>query len=153
MSKKTRIIVLTVLSIYLIIQFIPVDRTNPEFDPALKISAPPQVMSVLQKSCFDCHSNETKWPSYSYLAPVSWFIADDVSEGRRHLNFSEWGKLTPEKQDRKKKHIWDEVEEDEMPLKAYVYIHGEAKLTDDEKRLLKDWTHGLLPDLLQDKTE
>jgi hypothetical protein len=139
MSKKN-IILLTILSVYLLIQFIPVDRTNPESDPDLKISAPPEVMTILQKSCFDCHSNETKWPFYSFNAPFSWLVSRDVIEGRKHLNFSEWGKMPVDKQERKKKHIQDEVDEGGMPLPVYLLMHSDAKLTESDKQIIKNWT-------------
>lgn len=141
MSKKTRIILISIVSVFVIIQFIPVDRTNPPTDPNAKISAPPEVMSVLQRSCFDCHSNETKWPFYSYVAPVSWFVADDVSEGRRHVNFSEWEKLSTKRQERKKEHIWDEVSEGDMPMQAYLIIHRDAKLSKKDVEIIKNWTN------------
>ena len=70
------------------IQFVPVDRTNPPVETAL--TAPPAVREILVGACFDCHSHETTWPWYSRVAPLSWLIADHVTEGRRDLNFSRW---------------------------------------------------------------
>lgn len=144
MNKKVRIILVIVLSLFIIIQFIPVDRTNPKSDVNLKISAPPEVMSILQKSCFDCHSNETNWPVYSYIAPVSWLVAGHVTEGRENLNFSEWGKIPLEKLQRKKNHIWDEIEEGKMPLPSYLNLHGDAELTDSDKQIIKEWTKNII---------
>ena len=143
MSIKSKIL-LIVLSVYLIIQFIPVDRTNPETDPALKIAAPPEVMSILQRSCFDCHSNETVWPAYAHLAPFSWFVVDDVNEGRRHLNFSEWNTYPDKRKNRKAEEIWEEIKDGEMPLSQYSIMHGDAELSADDKLLIKSWTDSLV---------
>src|SRR5438874_1058331 len=71
------------------IQLVPVERTNPS--ATKPIEAPAEVTAVLRRSCYDCHSNETRWPWYAYVAPVSWLVADDVKDGRAKLNFSSWG--------------------------------------------------------------
>ena len=84
MYKK---ILIAVVVIFVVIQFIPVDRTNPPVTEEIK--APENVLKILQTSCYDCHSNKTDWPWYSYVAPVSFFIVGDVSEGRHHLNFTD----------------------------------------------------------------
>lgn len=126
--------------ILIALQFIPVDKTNPPVTADL--DAPPDIKSVLKRSCYDCHSNETKWPWYSSVAPVSWLVASDVEEGRSHLNFSEWGNLTRQKIARKKEHIWEEVSEGGMPLSKYIFIHTDAKLSKKDKDLIHDWTGG-----------
>ena len=120
------------------IQFFSVNKTNPPV--TAEIDAPPEVMSILKRSCYDCHSNETKWPWYSYVAPVSWLVTDDVNEGRKHLNFSDWGDLTRQKMVRKKEHIGDEVKEGGMPLWKYTLIHSDAKLTDKDKNIILEWS-------------
>jgi hypothetical protein len=118
-------------------QVVPVSRKNPEVTSPLL--APPDVAAVLQRACNDCHSNETVWPWYSHVAPVSWFIAHDVSEGRDHLNLSTWGTLPPERKARKIKEMWKEVSDGDMPLPAYRWMHAEARLTDADKAALRDW--------------
>jgi len=133
-------IAIGVVIILIGIQFFSVNKTNPPVTAAL--DAPPEVMSVLKRSCYDCHSNETSWPWYSSVAPVSWLVADDVSEGRRHLNFSEWGDLTRQKVARKKEHIWEEVKEGGMPLSKYLWMHSDAKLSQKDKDIIRDWTGG-----------
>jgi len=119
------------------IQFVPVDRDNPTVTADLV--APPAVRKILKRSCFDCHSNETNWPWYSYVAPVSWYVTDDVSEGRRHLNFSKWGDLSTKKQKHRLRKAWGEISEDEMPIEEYLYIHWSAKLSDEDKATIKNW--------------
>ena len=137
MLKK---ILIGIAGIIIVIQFIPVDRSNPPAEGELMEST--ELKTILKRSCYDCHSNETSWPWYSSVAPVSWLVADDVSEGRRHLNFSEWGDLTRQKVARKKEHIWEEVKEGGMPLSKYLWMHSDAKLSQKDKDIIRDWTGG-----------
>lgn len=123
--------------ILILIQLIPVSRTNPPV--TAEISVPTEVMNVFQRSCYDCHSNETNWRWYSYVAPVSWLTAYDVKEGREHLNFSEWGGLEAKKQAKKTEEIWEEVSEGNMPMKIYVLVYPEVKLSEPEKEALRQW--------------
>ncbi|MBI1937525.1 MAG: heme-binding domain-containing protein [Ignavibacteriales bacterium] len=118
-------------------QFIEVERTNPEVTADLK--APAKVKRILHTACYDCHSNETKWPWYSYVAPVSWMVIRDVEEGRESLNFSTWGKIASSKKAEYKKEIWEEVNEEKMPLEYYIYTHPNAKLDVTQKKTLKEW--------------
>jgi hypothetical protein len=121
------------------IQFIPVERTNP---PVTKeIDVPVNVLSILKTSCYDCHSNETTWPWYSYVAPVSFIVAGDVNDGRKHLNFTEWDKYDEKKQSKKLEHIAEAVEEGEMPLPKYILMHKEAELDQSKIKIIKDWAN------------
>ena len=126
------------------IQFVPVDRSNPPVTG--EVSAPDQVMAVLRSSCYDCHSNETQWPWYSQVAPVSWRIAGHVLEAREHVNFSEWQGLPAE--DRKKvlEEIWEEIEKGAMPLSDYLRMHPEAALTEIQREAMRRWTQGQEPE-------
>ncbi len=130
-------ILLAIAVIFVAIQFFPVDRSNP---PATqKLEMPADVEQVMRRACFDCHSNETNWPWYSYVAPVSWLVSHDVQEARGHINFSEWDKLSEKK---KKKHldeIVEEIEEERMPLPIYVLLHPEAKITESELDMIREW--------------
>jgi hypothetical protein len=121
------------------IQFIPVDRSNPPVTQ--EIEAPANVLSILKTSCYDCHSNESKWPWYSYVAPVSFLVAGDVEDGRKRVNFSEWDKYDEKKQAKKLEYIVDVVEEGEMPLPMYTFIHTDAKLDPSKIRIIKDWVN------------
>jgi hypothetical protein len=121
------------------IQFIPVERTNP---PVTKeIEAPQNVLAILKTSCYNCHSNETEWPWYAYVAPVSFLITSDVSEGRKHVNFTEWDKYDQKKQSKKLEHIADAVAEGWMPLAKYIFIHKEAELDESKIKIIKDWVN------------
>ncbi len=133
--------------IFVVIQFIPVKRYNPPITS--EINTPPEVKNVLQRSCYDCHSNETDWHFYSYVAPVSWLVARDVNKGREELNFSEWNKYDNKKRNKKIKEIDKEVAEGEMPMKLYLITHPSADLTENEKQIIKNWTDSLL--MLSDK--
>jgi hypothetical protein len=130
-----------VLGVLILIQFVPVDRSNP---PVTGEVAPPDpVMEVLRNSCYDCHSNETRWPWYSRIAPVSWRIAQHVRMGRADLNFSEWQALSPEDRERAREEVWEKVERGVMPLSDYLRMHPEAVLTDSQKEALRRWAEGL----------
>lgn len=98
-----------------------------------------EVQKILSSSCFDCHSNNTNYRWYHNMAPISWIVANHVNEGKNHLNFSEWGKYNKNQ----KKHILDEIEEvikkNEMPLKSYLLIHHEKKITNQHKQYLLEW--------------
>ena len=134
MFKK---ILIAVVVILIGIQFIPVDRTNPPVTEEIK--APENVLNILQTSCYDCHSNKTDWPWYSYVAPVSFFITSDVSEGRHHLNFTEWNKYDEKRKEKKLDHVADMVEEGDMPLASYKLMHPSAKLDKEKVNVIKEW--------------
>jgi hypothetical protein len=138
--KPLRLFLIVLLAAIVVAQFVPVTRDNPpvesDFDGTLAVK------QVLEKSCYDCHSNETIWPWYSYVAPVSWLVASDVSEARQVFSFSDWGSMSPEKQARIAEAAWDEVEKGDMPLSQYLLMHSDAKLTDADKAILHDWAGG-----------
>ncbi len=120
------------------IQFYPIDRTNPpSTHPIILENA--DVEALLKRACYDCHSNETKWPAYGYVAPFSWLLLDDINEGRKHLNFSIYENYTVRKKHHKLDEIREEVELGNMPMDAYTFIHSEAELSDADKALLYDW--------------
>jgi hypothetical protein len=122
------------------IQYIEVDRTNPQVKADL--NAPLEIKNIFKTACYDCHSYETKWPWYSKVAPISWLVVDDVNEGRKHLNFSEWGTLYSGKREELKKKIWEQVATEEMPLTIYTYLHPDAKLELSMKNIIKKWAVG-----------
>jgi hypothetical protein len=131
--------ILFVLAVVAIgIQLVPVARTNPagRGEP----EAPPEIKSVLRRACYDCHSNETRWPWYAYVAPVSWLVGSDVTEGRQELNFSEWTALSPGRQAKRKKRIGREVTAGEMPPWYYVTMHPAARLSPQDLQVLASWT-------------
>ncbi len=128
------------LALVIVIQLIPVERGNPPVETT--IGAPEAVMAILRSACYDCHSNESHWPWYSYVAPVSWLIAHDVEEGREHLNFSTWNRFSDKDRVELREEIWEEVEEGEMPLAIYLPLHPEAELSESQKATLRSWALG-----------
>ena len=139
MIFKRSYLFLGLIALIIFIQLIPVDRENPSSDSESELKAPYEIKAILKKSCFDCHSNQTHWPFYSYIAPVSWLIAKDVKKGRTELNFSEWDKLTEKKRKNVKEEIIEEISDNEMPLPLYLITHSGAKLSDEQKLKLKHW--------------
>jgi len=126
------------LAVFLVAaQFVPVNRTNPPV--GAEIVAPADVMAVLERACYDCHSNETVWPAYSRVAPVSWLVARDVHKGREALNYSTWGRYSAEERAELLEESWEEVEEGEMPMKAYVLLHPSARLSAEDRAVLRAW--------------
>ena len=118
------------VGLLILIQLIPVDRTNPPVTQEVTWNSP-ETRAMAQRACFDCHSNETTWPWYSYIAPISWRVADHVEHGRQHLNFSAWDRPNEEAEK-----VIEVVKEGEMPLSDYLLMHPEAKLNADEMRTL-----------------
>lgn len=144
MKKFFLIALVIVIAIVIILQFIKPELKNPSEDNnkfiASHIQVPDNVMNQLEKSCFDCHSNRTKWPWYSKISPVVYLINSDVEEGREHLNFSEWGNYSISEMKEKLEDINKEIMDDEMPLWIYLPLHPEAKLTDESKKMIYEWT-------------
>lgn len=138
MKKK---IILILGSIFILLQFIPINRNNPSVEADLQ--APENVKTVLRKSCYDCHSNETRYPLYSYLFPASVFLAHHVEEGREELNFSNWEALSNSKKAKKSEDIVEVLEKKEMPLISYTIIHRDAVLTSEESELLIKWAKAI----------
>ncbi len=130
-------VLLILVALLVLIQFVPVTRTNPAGDPAQEIDAP--IGDILRRSCYDCHSNDTEWPWYAQLAPASWLLAHHVNEGREHLNFSQWNSLSTDRQAHLKQEIRDVVEAGEMPLSSYLLLHPEAELSQEEIDRLTAW--------------
>lgn len=128
----------------IVMQFFGRAKTNPAFDASQSIEArlqvTPPVAAILDRSCNDCHSNKTRWPWYSNVAPVSWFVIDHVNEGRENLNFSEWGRYTQSDVDGLLKQMCREVRAEVMPLSSYTPLHPGSKLSTEDVKTLCDWT-------------
>jgi Haem-binding domain len=147
MTRSRRILGWSLIAIVIVLvlaQFIRPQRTNPRVDPAERVDAhltvPADVQAILDRSCRDCHTNETRWPGYSAVAPVSWYIAHDVHEGREHLNFSEWGSYDEKEARHNLEELCEEVREGQMPVAAYTWLHPAATLTPGDVKRLCEWT-------------
>lgn len=129
-------------------------RTNPPVKPSRTLESvvrvPPRVEDILQRACYDCHSNLTRWPWYSNVAPISWFVINHVDAGRRHVNFSEWLRRDtkdPAQYTRERfQAICRQVETRNMPITSYLLIHSGARLSGGDIEAVCQWTKtGLLP--------
>jgi len=136
-------IALWVFTIIILIQVFPGKRpdvtlVNPN-DIHQEILIDAQVSQILKSACYDCHSNESRYPWYTDIVPVSWLIIHDINEGRSELNFSEWLNYSVKRKAHKLEEIVEVVESGEMPMKAYTILHAEARLTDEQINLITKW--------------
>ena len=140
--------VLKVVSALLLLSFagaqlVRPERANPPAAAGQSLEeharVPPEVSGVLERSCMDCHSNRTDWPWYSNVAPTSWFVADHVNHGRRHLNFSRWGEYDRRRADGLLGEICKTAKSGFMPLDSYTLVHRGARLTPSDVRALCRW--------------
>jgi hypothetical protein len=125
------------VSLFIIIQLLPVNPGNPPTAATMKIVG--KARPVMKKACLDCHSHETEWPWYSQVAPVSWFIVRHVNEGRDQLNFATWYEYEEERKIKLYEEIIEVLQKDEMPLRSYKWLHPEARLTNTEKDIIIRW--------------
>lgn len=136
-------ILLIVLVVFIVIQFFqPARNTNGQVLPtdiSNVIPIPENVESLLQAACYDCHSNQTRYPWYTYVQPVGWIMAGHIKDGKKDLNFSEFGAYSNRKQQSKLKSIISQIKDDEMPLYSYTIMHKDARLSKEEKELIIDW--------------
>src|SRR6476619_963067 len=132
MTNLIRTAVLLFLAGVVGIQAIRPARTNPPTDPVRTMGAamtvPADAAAVLNRACRDCHSNETTWPWYSNVAPVSWLVIDHVKSGRRHFNYSEWAGYAPDKATKLLHDICEEITDGSMPIGSYTLVHHDARL-------------------------
>jgi hypothetical protein len=132
-------------------QLIRPARTNPPTNPALTLEAtahpPAAIVAMLDRSCGDCHTNRTRWPWYTNVAPISWWIIDHVDEGRRRVSFSEWGSYDLARQRKELDQICRRVGRHNMPLTSYLLVHRDAVLSDADRRAICDWTDSLMSTL------
>lgn len=133
-------VVVILLVAFIMIQFFPIDKTNPPATPGMDFllikNTPSEIAKVITTSCYDCHSNETKYPWYSAIAPSSWFLKNHIDEGRKHLNFSTFAVYETKRQAHKLEECIEMIEKKEMPLESYYIGHQDAKLTDVQRQEL-----------------
>lgn len=135
--KKVLIVLLVA---FVIIQFFRIDKTNPPVNTGTDFlvikNTPENVAKIIRTSCYDCHSNESKYPWYSNIQPFGWFLKDHIEDGRKHFNLSTFATYTPKRQAHKLNEAAGEVEKGDMPLNSYVLGHSEANLNVEQKALL-----------------
>jgi hypothetical protein len=150
MKKK---ILLTLLAVFIIIQFIRPAKNKSSQVSANDISrhyaVPANVDAILKRSCNDCHTNNTTYPWYTNIQPVGWWMQHHVNEGKSHLNLSEFAGYAPKRQHHKLEETIEMVKEGEMPLNSYLWIHGNAKLSDNDQATLVNWADALMKEIAQ----
>lgn len=145
MKKVLKIIAIILLVLFVVMQFFGIDRSSPPIVQSETLEAavavPPDIQVILGRSCNDCHTNNTIYPWYAYIQPAGWFLKNHINDGRQHLNFSVFNTYTPNKKAKKLEEICEQVNEGEMPLPSYLWLHGNAVLKDTEARALCDWAN------------
>ena len=136
-------ILFILLVAFVAIQFIqPARNRNGQVLPtgiSKVVSVPENVKSLLQTACYDCHSNHTNYPWYTYVQPVGWILHNHIVNGKKELNFNDFGSFSKRRQQSKLKAIADQVRDDEMPLSSYRLMHKKARLNKDEKAVIINW--------------
>ena len=143
MKRKTKIVI-GILILLILIQFIkPGGNYGNAFgrnDFTHEIKVPDSVIRILKVSCFDCHSNHTNYPWYAQTNPIYWWLNNHVNNGKRELNFTEFGTYTLKQKNKKLAEIAEEVKKHEMPLSSYTLIHSNAKLNEQQIEALVQWS-------------
>ena len=142
MGRLFKRLILVALVVFVALQFFGAARTNPPVDPnkaiTKRVAVPADVKLLLDRGCWNCHSNQTIWPAYSYVAPISWNVISHVNDGRGSMNLTAWPE-SPEEAAELLDATCDEVKKKHMPLPQYVWMHPEAKLSDADRARLCDW--------------
>ncbi len=145
MLKK---IVLLLLAALVVLQFIhpPKNQSNTPADNDISMiyNIPPEVHGILKQKCYDCHSNYTRYPWYFNIQPFGWLMFKHIRDGKRELNFSEFKTYPAKKAAHKLEETLELVRDKEMPLKSYVWMHPEARVTTEEEKALEAWIHSVM---------
>lgn len=141
--KQIRIVLLVLLLLFILIQFFRpsknISNQVSAFDFSEAYKVPDEVQRMLRRACYDCHSNNTRYPWYFDIQPMGWFMASHIRHGKNNLNFSMFGNYTNHRQISKLKDMADQIRDDEMPISSYRMMHSEARLTQLQKQTLARW--------------
>lgn len=147
MKSIKKISIPIILIIFIAIQFFDVNpnKTAETSENSIekKYSVPQNVQQILKTSCYDCHSNNTVYPWYSKVQPVKWWLANHINDGKRHLNFDEFGTYPKDKKLHKLDEVAETVNANEMPLSSYTVIHTNAKLSAEQKSIIQVWVKSM----------
>lgn len=140
-SKRS--VLITLLLLFVAIQIKTTDKTpikvTPETDFLTLEDAPQEVTQLIQSTCYDCHSNQTQYPWYSHIAPISWWLEGHINNGKSKVNFSIWDSYTPAQQASLKNESAELIEKKWMPILTYKITHADARLTEAQRHMLIDW--------------
>ncbi len=146
--KTAKKIFFWTLVAFALIQFVPIDRVNQPVDSKVNFvetkAAPEKVRALLKNACYDCHSNETVYPKYAYIAPISWSVKSHVNDGRQHLNFSVWDTYNKELKENMLDRSVEALKHKTMPLPGYIVYHKEPNLSEAERTLLIQYFEEML---------
>lgn len=141
MKKGIKVTFLFLLIILIVIQFVRPEKNNGGYESVMIFENETRPSSdvglLLKENCYDCHSDQTQYPWYAEVAPISFFLNDHIKEGKKELNFSSWKGYSPKRKDHKLEELIEKLEEVEMPLKSYTLIHGEME--DKDRNLMIQW--------------
>ena len=137
MLRTSNLLLAVVALVFGALQLVPLDRDNPPIESDL--SAPDAVKAILERSCYDCHSHETRWPWYGYVAPATFLVAYDVHEARDKMNFSTWRAYRPDERAEMVDDAFDEIDEGNMPPWYYLIMHPSARLSEADRELFASW--------------
>ncbi len=147
MKRILSVILLVLIGAFLIMQLIRPEKNLAEGgspgDITVKLPVPHEVQNILRTSCYNCHSNNTRYPWYAEVQPFGWFLNDHIVNGKKELNFSEFGSYRLRRQYIKLQQIAGQVEDEEMPLPSYLIIHTEARLTAEQRERLIAWANAM----------
>ena len=150
MSKAKKIL-LAILLVFIALQFIRPARNSTNAvqtaDMITNFTVPANVAGILKTSCYDCHSNNTRYPWYANVQPMGWLLADHIKDGKEELNFNEFTTYSKRRQLSKLKSVQNSIKDGSMPLSSYTLMHGDAKLSEDRKALLIQWTAKVIDSL------
>lgn len=142
--KKLLIVLLVA---FVIIQFFRIDKTNPAPTPGMDFlnikNTPESTAKLIKNGCYDCHSNESKYPWYSNIQPIAWFLKKHIDDGRKELNFSTFATYEPKRQAHKLQEAAEMIENGAMPLESYILMHPEAKFTEAQKKEIIDYFNSI----------
>lgn len=146
--KRVKQIAFWSLVAFALIQFIPIDKVNKPIDHSINFvdskKAPERIKGLLKGACYDCHSDETIYPKYAYIAPVSWSVKSHINEGREHLNFSIWETYNKDLKENMLSKSIQTIQGKTMPMPGYIVYHKEANLSEAERALLINYFQKIL---------
>ncbi|UPQ74367.1 MULTISPECIES: heme-binding domain-containing protein [Chryseobacterium] len=146
--KTFKRILFWVLIIFALIQFIPTDKVNRPVDHKVNFAdvqrTPQKINELIKGACYDCHSDETIYPGYAYVAPISWSVKSHINEGREHLNFSIWGTYNQDLKKSMLERSVQAIQNKTMPMPGYIVYHKKANLSEAERMLLVQYFEEML---------
>ncbi len=156
LSRRSKILILTFV-VFVVIQLFRIDKTNPPVhseDNFVEIyQTPDSLQTLIKNACYDCHSNESIYPWYAEVAPISWVIKGHINEGREHLNFSDFGKYNKDQMEHVLMEAAEQLEKGKMPMRSYVNFHEEANLSEAERQALIDYFETIKKSIDENESE